>query len=62
MPIAERYEPTMDLLDKLRAIQKRRAAFAAEAEVPGETIIERVLGPCEVVIEGRPTLMFGSNN
>jgi 8-amino-7-oxononanoate synthase len=52
----------MDLLDKLRAIEKRRAAFAETAIVPGETVIDRVLGPCEVVVEGRPTLMFGSNN
>src|SRR5215467_7050470 len=52
----------MDLLDKLRVIQKRKAAFAADAVVPGETIIERVIGSCEVVIQGRPTLMFGSNN
>jgi 8-amino-7-oxononanoate synthase len=50
----------MDLLDKLRAIEKRRADFAGA--VPGETVIERVLGPCEVVINGRRTLMFGSNN
>ena len=30
--------------------------------IPGATVIERVLGPCEVVVDGRPTLMFGSNN
>jgi 8-amino-7-oxononanoate synthase len=30
--------------------------------MPGRTAIERVIGPCEVVIQGRPTLMFGSNN
>lgn len=29
---------------------------------PGSTVIERVIGPCEVVIGGQPTLMFGSNN
>ena len=52
----------MDLLDKLRAVEKRRAAFASGCARPGETVIERVLGPCEVVINGRPTLMFGSNN
>jgi 8-amino-7-oxononanoate synthase len=52
----------MDLLDKLRAVQKRRAEYADDAVVPGETVIDRVLGPCEVVVEGRPTLMFGSNN
>lgn len=52
----------MDLLDKLRAVEQRRDAFAAMPAVPGHTVIERVLGPCEVVIQGRPTLMFGSNN
>ena len=52
----------MDLLDKLKAVEKRRALFASDCARPGETVIERVLGPCEVVINGRPTLMFGSNN
>src|SRR6185369_8161363 len=52
----------MDLLDKLRAIEQRRATFAAGASVPGQTVIDRVLSPGEVVIAGRPTLMFGSNN
>jgi 8-amino-7-oxononanoate synthase len=52
----------MDLLDKLRTIERRRAMFAPGASVPGATVIERVLGPCEVVVNGRPTLMFGSNN
>src|SRR3954452_22142611 len=52
----------MDLLDKLRAITMRRAAFAPGASMPGHTIIERVLGPGEVVVNGRPTLMLGSNN
>jgi 8-amino-7-oxononanoate synthase len=52
----------MDLLDKLRAIEARRAVFASDRARPGETVIERVLGPCEVTINGKPTLMFGSNN
>jgi 8-amino-7-oxononanoate synthase len=52
----------MDLLDKLRAVQRRRAEIPEGALVPGETVIDRVLGPCEVVVDGRPTLMFGSNN
>ena len=52
----------MDLLDKLRIIERRRAMFAPGASIPGATVIERVLGPCEVVVDGRPTLMFGSNN
>ena len=52
----------MDLLDKLRAVEKRLAMYDGEAPLPGLTMIDRVLGPSEVVIDGRPTLMFGSNN
>src|SRR5437660_2654739 len=52
----------MDLLDKLRAIERRQATFADGCAMPGLTVIDRVLGPCEVVVRGRPTLMFGSNN
>jgi 8-amino-7-oxononanoate synthase len=52
----------MDLLNKLRAVEERCAKFADRSAMPGLTVIERVLGPCEVVIQGRPTLMFGSNN
>jgi 8-amino-7-oxononanoate synthase len=52
----------MDLLDKLRAVEQRREAFAARSAMPGHTVIDRVLGPGEVVVHGRPTLMFGSNN
>ena len=52
----------MDLLEKLRVIEQRLASFAPGFAVPGVTVIDRVLGPCEVVISGRPTLMFGSNN
>ena len=52
----------MDLLEKLRAIDKRRAQFTGAVALPGHTVIDRVLGPCEVLIGGRRTLMFGSNN
>jgi 8-amino-7-oxononanoate synthase len=52
----------MDLLDKLRVVEQRRDKYAARSAMPGSTVIERVLGPCEVVVQGRPTLMFGSNN
>jgi 8-amino-7-oxononanoate synthase len=52
----------MDLLEKLRALEKRRAMFAEGSAVPGITVIDRVIGPCEVIVQGRPTLMFGSNN
>ena len=36
--------------------------FEDAAATPGLTVIEGVLGPCEVIVQGRPTLMFGSNN
>jgi len=52
----------MDLLDKLRAVEERCAKYADGTAAPGVTVIDRVLGPCEVVVRGRPTLMFGSNN
>ena len=52
----------MDLLEKLRGIERRRASFAPGTAIPGMTVIEKVLGPSEVLIGGRPTLMFGSNN
>src|SRR5437868_11976557 len=52
----------MDLLDKLRVVEQRAAAFADGSPMPGLTVIDRGLGPCEVVVQGRPTLMFGSNN
>src|SRR3954451_10691392 len=52
----------MDLLDKLGALEKRKATVSDGGAMPGLTVIDRVLGPCEVVVRGRPTLMFGSNN
>src|SRR5262249_13354089 len=51
-----------DLRDKLRGSEQRAATFADGSPLPGLTVIDRVLGPCEVVVRGRPTLMFGSNN
>lgn len=52
----------MDLLEKLRVIERRLAGYDPGSAAPGLTVIDRVIGPCEVVIGGRPTLMFGSNN
>jgi 8-amino-7-oxononanoate synthase len=52
----------MDLLEKLRVIDRRLAKFPPGTATPGLTVIDGVIGPCEVVINGRSTLMFGSNN
>jgi 8-amino-7-oxononanoate synthase len=51
----------MSLFDKFTAITERLAA-AGSGPVPFDTVIDEVLGPTEVVIGGRRTLMCGSNN
>jgi 7-keto-8-aminopelargonate synthetase-like enzyme len=51
----------MDLFTKLQPFRERLAAFG-EGAVPFDTIIEATLSPTEVLINGRPTLMCGSNN
>jgi 8-amino-7-oxononanoate synthase len=52
----------MDLLDKLRAISRRMEPHATAQHRPFLTTIDSVINPGEVVIQGRRTLMFGSNN
>lgn len=52
----------MDLLDKLRPIAARVAAFEGSSFRPFDTVFDEVIGPCEVVAAGRRILMFGSNN
>jgi 8-amino-7-oxononanoate synthase len=51
----------MTLLDKLTPMLDRVRAIG-EGEVPFDSVIDEVLGPCEVMIAGRRTLMCGSNN
>lgn len=53
---------TPDLLDKLRDFAGRVRAHGTGLERPLETVIDDFLGPCEVLIRGRRTLTFGSNN
>jgi 8-amino-7-oxononanoate synthase len=51
----------MRLFDKLRPLADRIAALRP-GPVPFDTVIEGVLGPTEVLVNGRRTLMCGSNN
>jgi 8-amino-7-oxononanoate synthase len=51
----------MSLFDKLQGITDRLAA-AGGGPVPFDTVIDDVVGPTEVMIAGRRTLMCGSNN
>src|SRR5205085_11753106 len=52
----------MDLLDKLRAVAARMEPHAQHRFRPFLTTIDSLITPGEVVIQGRRTLMFGSNN
>ena len=51
----------MTLLDKLDYVDERLRAFGDSA-VPFDTVIDAAAGPSEVIIDGRRTLMCGSNN
>jgi 8-amino-7-oxononanoate synthase len=51
-----------DLLDRLRAIAELARMHESTEPRPLEIVVEEVLGPAEVVLDGRRTLMFGSNN
>ncbi len=51
----------MSLFDKLQPIAERVAAVG-DAAMPFDTVIDRICSPTEVVINGRRTLMCGSNN
>jgi 8-amino-7-oxononanoate synthase len=51
----------MSLIDKLQSFAERIAA-CGDGPTPFDTVVDEVLGPTEVVIAGRRTLMCGSNN
>jgi len=52
----------MDILQKYAGLGARRAIVDEIGRDPFGVIIERVLSPTEAVIEGRPTILLGSNN
>lgn len=51
----------MSLFDKLQNTAERLRA-AGPGAVPFDTVIDRVVSPTEVIVDGRRTLMCGSNN
>ncbi|HOC19237.1 MAG TPA: aminotransferase class I/II-fold pyridoxal phosphate-dependent enzyme [Vicinamibacterales bacterium] len=51
-----------DLLDKLHDRLSQAAALDAGVARPLETVFQRMLGPTVAEIDGRRTLVFGSNN
>src|SRR5439155_18404774 len=60
-PIKEPHR--MDLLDKIRMLAVRAMQLGlGPGGYPGDTVIDDVLGASAVMIGGKRTLMFGSNN
>lgn len=51
----------MSLFDKLQPIAEQVAAVG-DGAMPFDTVIDRICSPTEVIIDGRRTLMCGSNN
>jgi 8-amino-7-oxononanoate synthase len=51
-----------DLLQKLRDVAATAQSIGGTTPRPIETVFDSVLSPCEAMIEGHRTLVFGSNN
>lgn len=52
----------MSLLDKFRSYAERRAALAALGVDPFNVVQQQVLSPTEAIIDGRRTILAGTNN
>lgn len=52
----------MGLFDKFQPLMQTRDAIAAAGANPFGTNMERVLSPTEAIINGRPTMLVGTNN
>jgi len=53
---------TPDLLDKFNFYREAVGQLDALENKPFRTVIDRIIGPTEVEIQGRRTIMLGSNN
>lgn len=52
----------MSLFDKFKPLAERRAALAEFEANPFNVVIERILSPTEAVVNGRHTILAGTNN
>jgi 8-amino-7-oxononanoate synthase len=52
----------MSLFDKFKPLAERRAALAELEANPFNVVIERILSPTEAVVNGRHTILAGTNN
>jgi 8-amino-7-oxononanoate synthase len=52
----------MSLFDKFKPLAERRAALCKFDANPFNVVIERILSPTEAIIDGRHTILAGTNN
>jgi 8-amino-7-oxononanoate synthase len=52
----------MALLDKFAAAAAIRAQMASGGHDPTQVVMERIISPTEGIVEGRPTILAGTNN
>ncbi len=52
----------MSLFSKFDALADRRAALAETGAQPFNVVVERLLSPTEAIVNGKPTILAGTNN
>lgn len=52
----------VDLLDKFEKIAANRDQLSAVGRDPTGIVIERIISPTEAIIDGKPTILVGTNN
>jgi 8-amino-7-oxononanoate synthase len=52
----------MDLMDKFAPLRQRQAELARAGADPGRVVMERMLSATEAIIDGRRTILAGTNN
>ncbi|MEQ9005178.1 MAG: aminotransferase class I/II-fold pyridoxal phosphate-dependent enzyme [Pseudomonadales bacterium] len=52
----------MNLLDKFDALRDRQAGMSAGGQDPTRVVMERLVSATEALVNGRPTILAGTNN
>ncbi len=52
----------VDLLDKFQKIAANRDQLSAVGRDPTSIVIDRIISPTEAIIDGKPTILVGTNN
>lgn len=52
----------MNLLDKFDALATLETQLSQDGTDPTHVVIERIISPTEAMIQGRPTILAGTNN